>query len=78
VDDVMEFLIAGAAAVQIGTANFYNPTASMTVLDRLSGALAELGAARVADVVGTLRTTATNATDPSRAELKTATDKPTR
>ena len=25
IDDVMEFLVAGAAAVQIGTANFYNP-----------------------------------------------------
>ncbi len=28
VDDVMEFLVAGATAVQIGTANFYNPTVS--------------------------------------------------
>ena len=26
VDDVMEFLVTGATAVQIGTANFYNPT----------------------------------------------------
>ena len=25
-DDVMEFLVAGASAVQIGTANFYDPT----------------------------------------------------
>ncbi len=24
-DDVMEFLIAGASAIQVGTANFYNP-----------------------------------------------------
>src|SRR5262249_31081575 len=28
IDDVMEFLVAGATAVQIGTANFYDPTAS--------------------------------------------------
>ncbi len=54
IDDVMEFLVAGAAAVQIGTANFYDPTVSMRVLDALPGALAELGAARVADVVNTL------------------------
>ena len=56
VDDVMEFLVAGATAVQIGTANFYNPVASMQILDALPAALAELGAASVAEVVGTLRT----------------------
>jgi dihydroorotate dehydrogenase (NAD+) catalytic subunit len=54
VDDVMEFLVAGATAVQIGTANFYNPTVSIQVLDALPAALAELGAACVADVVGTI------------------------
>ncbi len=52
VDDVLEFAVAGATAVQIGTANFYDPTASMTVLDRLPKAVAELGSARFADVVG--------------------------
>jgi len=56
IDDVMEFLVAGATAVQIGTANFYNPTVSIQILDRLPQALAELGATRVADVVGTLKT----------------------
>jgi dihydroorotate dehydrogenase (NAD+) catalytic subunit len=56
IDDVMEFLVAGAAAVQLGTVNFYNPTASMTVLDALPGALAELGAASLREVVGTLET----------------------
>ena len=54
VDDVMEFLVAGATAVQIGTANFYRPTVSIEILDALPAALAELGAKRVADVVGTL------------------------
>jgi dihydroorotate dehydrogenase (NAD+) catalytic subunit len=54
VDDVMEFLVAGATAVEIGTANFYNPTVSTQILDALPGALAELGAASVAEVVGTL------------------------
>jgi dihydroorotate dehydrogenase (NAD+) catalytic subunit len=54
VDDVMEFFVAGATAVQIGTANFYNPVASMQILDALPAALAELGAASVAEVVGTL------------------------
>lgn len=54
VDDVMEFLVAGASAVQLGTVNFYDPTASMKILDQLPEALAEAGVARVADVVGTL------------------------
>jgi dihydroorotate dehydrogenase (NAD+) catalytic subunit len=55
IDDVMEFLVTGATAVQIGTANFYDPTVTMRLLDQLPGALAELGAASVAEVVGTLR-----------------------
>jgi dihydroorotate dehydrogenase (NAD+) catalytic subunit len=54
INDVMEFFVAGATAVQLGTVNFYNPRASMDVLDALPQALAEAGAARVADVVGTL------------------------
>jgi dihydroorotate dehydrogenase (NAD+) catalytic subunit len=53
--DVMEFLVTGATAVQIGTANFYNPTVSVQLLDALPAALAELGARCVADVVGTLK-----------------------
>jgi dihydroorotate dehydrogenase (NAD+) catalytic subunit len=56
VDDVMEFLVAGATAVQLGTVNFYNPRASMDVLDALPGTLAAAGATRVADLVGTLIT----------------------
>jgi dihydroorotate dehydrogenase (NAD+) catalytic subunit len=54
IDDCMEFLVAGATAVQIGTANFYRPTVSIEILNALPAALAELGATRVADVVGTL------------------------
>ncbi len=57
VDDVMEFLVAGATAVQIGTANFYNPTVSIQILDLLPGALASLNATRVDEVVGTLSLT---------------------
>ncbi len=54
IDDVMEFFVAGATAVQIGTANFYNPSVSVEILDALPDALAELGATCVADVVGTI------------------------
>jgi dihydroorotate dehydrogenase (NAD+) catalytic subunit len=53
-DDAMEFLIAGATAVQIGTANFYDPCASIKILDKLPAAVEALGATAVRDVVGTI------------------------
>jgi dihydroorotate dehydrogenase (NAD+) catalytic subunit len=56
IDDVMEFFVAGAMAVQLGTVNFYNPRASMDVLDALPGALATAGVNHMADIVGTLVT----------------------
>jgi len=56
IDDVMEFLVAGAAAVQIGTANYYDPTVTMKLVDALPKALAEAGVSRVRDIVGTLST----------------------
>jgi dihydroorotate dehydrogenase (NAD+) catalytic subunit len=54
IDDVMDFLVTGATAVQIGTANFYNPTVSIQVLDALPAALRELGSCSVREIVGTL------------------------
>lgn len=53
-DDVMEFLVTGATAIQLGTVNFYRPTASIEILDALPRALAQLGVTRAADAVGTL------------------------
>ncbi|MFO0945841.1 MAG: dihydroorotate dehydrogenase [Planctomycetota bacterium] len=55
IDDVMEFLVAGARAVQVGTANFYDPTSSMRILDQLPQSLASIGAQSVSEVVGTVR-----------------------
>ncbi|MDA0657721.1 MAG: dihydroorotate dehydrogenase [Planctomycetota bacterium] len=55
IDDVMEFLVTGASAVQIGTANFLDPTLSLRILDDLPNALRYLGARSVAEVVGTLQ-----------------------
>lgn len=55
IDDVMEFLVAGASAVQIGTANYYRPSVSMQILDALPAAISELGANCAREVVGTLQ-----------------------
>lgn len=53
-DDVMQFLVTGASAVQLGTVNYYRPTASMDILDALPTALSQLGATSACEVVGTL------------------------
>jgi dihydroorotate dehydrogenase (NAD+) catalytic subunit len=55
IDDVMEFFVAGASAVQVGTANYYDPTVSMKLVEALPAALAEAGVGRVSEIVGTLR-----------------------
>ncbi|MBS0208701.1 MAG: dihydroorotate dehydrogenase [Planctomycetes bacterium] len=55
-DDAMEFLVAGASAVQVGTANYYDPHATTKILDGLPEAVASLGARSVPDIVGTLTT----------------------
>ena len=52
IDDVMEFLVAGASAVQLGTVNFYDPTASMRIVEQLPAALDVLGAKSVGEVLG--------------------------
>jgi dihydroorotate dehydrogenase (NAD+) catalytic subunit len=54
-DDAMEFLVAGASAVQVGTANFYDPTASVRIVEALPEALKSLGADSIREMVGTLQ-----------------------
>jgi dihydroorotate dehydrogenase (NAD+) catalytic subunit len=56
VDDVMEFFVAGASAVQIGTANYFDPLVSMKMLDALPGCLSEAGVETISEIVGTLGT----------------------
>jgi len=55
IDDAMEFLVAGATAIQVGTANFYRPRASLEILEALPAALGELRASSVREVVGTMK-----------------------
>lgn len=54
IDDVMQFIVAGASAVQIGTANYYDPTVTMRLIDQLPAALSELQASTVSEIVGSL------------------------
>ena len=50
--DALEFLLAGASAVSVGTAVFGDPMAPVRIIDELRAALAERGITSVADVVG--------------------------
>ncbi len=52
IDDAMEFLVAGATAFEVGTANFYRPTATMEIVDALPAALDVLGANSVKEIIG--------------------------
>lgn len=54
IDDVMEFIVAGASAVQIGTANYYDPRVSERLVDQLPAALQEIGAKSVSETIGSL------------------------
>ncbi len=53
--DALEFLIVGARAVQVGTANLVNPKACLSIIEGLSQYCAEKGIQRIQDIVGSLR-----------------------
>ena len=57
-EDVLEFMIAGANAVQIGTANFVDPFIWSKLLDGLRAYMQQHRVTRLADVIGTLDTSA--------------------
>jgi len=56
--DVLEFMIAGATAVQVGTANFVDPFIWSKLLDGMRDYMTRHSIARIADVVGTVDTSA--------------------
>jgi dihydroorotate dehydrogenase (NAD+) catalytic subunit len=51
-EDALEFILAGASAVAVGTANFMNPRATLEVLSGIEALLAEQGVSRLADLIG--------------------------
>jgi dihydroorotate dehydrogenase (NAD+) catalytic subunit len=54
-EDAVEFMVAGAAAVQVGTANFVDPAATVRIVRQISEFCERENIARSADLVGTLR-----------------------
>ncbi len=53
--DALEFLIAGASAVEVGTANFVEPDAAVRIIGEIEDWCEAHGIARVRDVVGTVK-----------------------
>ena len=54
--DAIEFLLAGASAVQIGTANFIDPTVTIKVIDGINEYLDRHGCKSVTEIIGALET----------------------
>ncbi|MBW1696151.1 MAG: dihydroorotate dehydrogenase [Deltaproteobacteria bacterium] len=52
--DALEFLIAGAAAIQVGTANFINPRATIEIIEGLDRFLSSRNISKITDIIGTL------------------------
>lgn len=55
VDDAMEFIVGGASAIQVGTANFYNPGLANQLVRELRDIVSEQGVSNISELVGTLQ-----------------------
>lgn len=54
-EDALEFILAGATAVSVGTANFYNPTATMDILAGIEQYLQENHIEDIRELIGAVR-----------------------
>ncbi len=54
--DALEFLIAGAAAIQVGTANFMNPCASLEILEGLKDFMKKEKIRDLKEIIGSIQT----------------------
>jgi dihydroorotate dehydrogenase (NAD+) catalytic subunit len=63
IDDVMDYLVCGASAIQVGTANFYDPGIAERLVDQLDQVMNAEGWSDLRQVIGTLQP-AENAVHP--------------
>jgi dihydroorotate dehydrogenase (NAD+) catalytic subunit len=52
--DALEFLMVGAKAVQIGTANFINPTTMLDIIKGIDDFLKQQGVGDIREIIGSL------------------------
>lgn len=50
--DALEFIMAGAKAVEVGTANFVDPTASVRIIDEINEYCARTGVSEIGEICG--------------------------
>jgi dihydroorotate dehydrogenase (NAD+) catalytic subunit len=55
-EDVIEFMLAGAAVIEVGTANFWDPCATEKIVDGVRRWCLEHRVAKITDLIGTLET----------------------
>jgi dihydroorotate dehydrogenase (NAD+) catalytic subunit len=55
-EDVIEFMLAGAAAVEVGTANYFDPCATEKIVDGVRSWCIEHRVERISDLIGALKT----------------------
>ena len=58
--DALEFLIAGARAIQVGTANLVNPKATIEIISGLERFCSDQGLASINEIIGSLKLTSEN------------------
>jgi dihydroorotate dehydrogenase (NAD+) catalytic subunit len=51
-EDALEFILAGASAVAVGTANFIDPRATLNVIDGIETFMREQGIADIKNLIG--------------------------
>ena len=54
-EDAIEFILAGASAVSVGTANFHNPAVTLEVIDGIKAYMKKNGFENVKDMVGIVK-----------------------
>ncbi len=54
-DDALEFILAGASAVAVGTGNFLNPTTTTTIIDGIKDYMAQTGIDSMSALTGALK-----------------------
>jgi len=55
-NDALEFLIAGATAIQVGTANFVNPRATVEIIEGIEAYLKKKNLSNVTEIISSLKT----------------------
>ena len=54
-EDALEFMIVGATAVQVGTANFYNPNITMEIVDGITKYMEDNGIKDINEIIGSFK-----------------------